>query len=201
MAGRKRTFDKQVALDKAMRLFWRNGYAGTSIANLTAELGINTPSLYAAFGNKEKLFKEALAHYELQYVQPHYQHLIETSDTSLKEQLQACYYGLITLFSEGDTPLGCLLVKSVNELDSVAFPKEVALYLKASGTETRQMLINLLAAKREQIVMREQVTIETLVDYLSSVSMGLAVQARLGQSEKVLKAIMDHAFNTFLNGD
>jgi len=201
MAGRKRTFDKQAALDKAMRLFWRNGYAGTSIANLTTELGINTPSLYAAFGNKEKLFKEALAHYALQYVQPHYQHLIETSDTSLKGQLQACYYGLITLFSEGDTPPGCLLVKSVNELDSVAFPKEVALYLKASGTETRQMLINLLAANREQITMREQVTIEMLVDYLSSVSMGLAVQARLGQPEKALKAIMDHALNTFLNGD
>jgi len=201
MAGRKRKFDREVALDKAMRLFWRNGYAGTSIANLTAELGINTPSLYAAFGNKEKLFNEALAHYALQYVQPHYQHLIETSDTNLKEQLQACYYGLITLFTDSDTPPGCLLVKSVNELDSVAFPQEVALYLKASGTETRQMLINLFTAKRDQIMIHEQVTIEMLVDYLSSVSIGLAVQARLGQSEKALKAIMDHALKSFINGD
>lgn len=201
MAGRKRKFDREVVLDKAMRLFWSNGYAGTSIANLTAELGINTPSLYAAFGNKEKLFKEALAHYTLQYVQPHYRHLLKTSDASLKEQLRSCYYGLIALFSDRDTPLGCLLVKSVNELDSVAFPQEVALYLKASGTETRQMLIALFEAKSDQIVMREQVTIEILVDYLSSVSFGLAVQARVGQPERALKAIMDHALNTFINGD
>ena len=50
-AGRKRAFDKQEALDKAMRVFWASGYSGTSLSDLTTALGINKPSLYAAFGN------------------------------------------------------------------------------------------------------------------------------------------------------
>ncbi|MCB1719370.1 MAG: helix-turn-helix transcriptional regulator, partial [Candidatus Competibacteraceae bacterium] len=49
-AGRKRAFDKAEALDKAMRVFWENGYSGTSVTDLTAALGINKPSMYAAFG-------------------------------------------------------------------------------------------------------------------------------------------------------
>ena len=57
-AGRKRAFDKNEVIDKAMRLFWQNGYSGTSVAMLSAELGLNTSSLYATFGSKEQLFKD-----------------------------------------------------------------------------------------------------------------------------------------------
>jgi len=82
--GRKRAFDKEVVLDKAMRLFWTNGYSGTSVANLSSELGINTSSLYGTFGNKEQLFQDSLAHYVKQYVEANYRHLIEPSDATLK---------------------------------------------------------------------------------------------------------------------
>ena len=51
------------ALDQALDVFWRNGYEGTSIADLTAAMGINPPSLYAAFGNKSGLFRKALDRY------------------------------------------------------------------------------------------------------------------------------------------
>ncbi|WP_219816748.1 TetR/AcrR family transcriptional regulator [Arthrobacter sp. ZGTC131] len=61
--GRKRAFDDQVALDTAMELFWRQGYEGTSIADLTLALGINPPSLYAAFGSKRELFERTLDRY------------------------------------------------------------------------------------------------------------------------------------------
>ena len=61
--GRKRAFDDQVALHTAMELFWRQGYEGTSIADLTQALGINPPSLYAAFGSKRELFEKALDRY------------------------------------------------------------------------------------------------------------------------------------------
>ena len=55
--GRPRAFDTDLALDQAMQLFWRKGFLGTSLSDLTEAMGINRPSLYAAFGNKEALFR------------------------------------------------------------------------------------------------------------------------------------------------
>src|SRR5882724_6357466 len=61
--GRPRTFDIDAALDAALHVFWRKGYDGASLADLTGAMGINRPSLYAAFGNKEALFRKALDRY------------------------------------------------------------------------------------------------------------------------------------------
>jgi AcrR family transcriptional regulator len=61
--GRPREFDLDRTLDRAVRVFWRQGYEGTAIADLTEALGINRPSLYAAFGNKESLFRQVLQRY------------------------------------------------------------------------------------------------------------------------------------------
>jgi AcrR family transcriptional regulator len=65
--GRPRSFDRDAALDKAVRLFWRRGYEATSMRDLTTELGIGAPSLYHAFGDKQQLFAEALRHYDTRY--------------------------------------------------------------------------------------------------------------------------------------
>ena len=61
--GRPRAFDMDQALDRALDVFWRKGYEGASICDLTAAMGINPPSLYAAFDNKEGLFRKALDRY------------------------------------------------------------------------------------------------------------------------------------------
>ncbi|TIV99138.1 MAG: TetR family transcriptional regulator, partial [Mesorhizobium sp.] len=58
--GRPRTLDRNVGLDVAARLFWEHGYEGTSIADLTAAMGVTPPSLYATFGSKEELYRQAL---------------------------------------------------------------------------------------------------------------------------------------------
>ncbi|MFI6868372.1 TetR/AcrR family transcriptional regulator [Nocardia sp. NPDC050406] len=65
--GRPRSFDRDAALDKAIRLFWRKGYEATSTRDLTEELGIGAPSLYAAFGDKQSLFTEAVQCFGTRY--------------------------------------------------------------------------------------------------------------------------------------
>ncbi|QHJ11113.1 HTH-type transcriptional repressor ComR [Paraglaciecola mesophila] len=193
MAGRKRSFDRDIALDKAMRLFWNNGFAATSVSHLTSELGINTPSLYAAFGNKEQLFKEVIAHYIAQYSEPCYRHLIEPSDAPFIERLRACFYELIQEFSDVDTPLGCLLVKSVNESDSVAFPKDATADIKQFGSKTLQLITALIESEG---VVTESTSAELQAKYLLSVLYGLSTQVRAGESRQVAESIMDYALNT-----
>src|SRR5580658_9387337 len=61
--GRPRSFDINRALDRALVVFWRKGYEGTSVSDLTKAVGVNRPSLYAAFGDKETLFRKALDRY------------------------------------------------------------------------------------------------------------------------------------------
>ncbi|WP_261824488.1 TetR/AcrR family transcriptional regulator [Vibrio neonatus] len=176
-----------------MRIFWNNGYAATSVANLTSELGINTPSLYAAFGNKEQLFKEVVAHYIKQYSEPCYRHITEPSDAHFIEKLRACFYELIQKFSDADTPLGCLLVKSVNESDSVAFPEEATVYIKQFGLKTKKLLTTLIESEG---VITESATAELQAKYLLSVVYGLSTQVRAGESQQVAESVMDYALNT-----
>ena len=64
MAGRPREFDREAALERAMRLFWEQGYEGTSMSSLVDALGLASARIYAAFGSKEGLFREAVALYE-----------------------------------------------------------------------------------------------------------------------------------------
>jgi AcrR family transcriptional regulator len=61
--GRPRSFDPDTALDRAMHVFWRKGYEGTSLTDLTRAMRINAPSLYAAFGNKDALFGRVIDRY------------------------------------------------------------------------------------------------------------------------------------------
>jgi AcrR family transcriptional regulator len=62
--GRPRGFDRDAALDKAVQVFWREGYDGATVATLCAATGLNPPSLYAAFGDKARLFEAALDRYQ-----------------------------------------------------------------------------------------------------------------------------------------
>ena len=63
-SGRTRQFDVDEALDQALEVFWARGYEGATLPELTRAMGINRPSLYAAFGNKEQLFRKALDRYK-----------------------------------------------------------------------------------------------------------------------------------------
>src|SRR5262249_50662394 len=105
--GRPREFDIEKALDQALLLFWRHGYEGTSLAALTAAMQINTPSLYAAFGSKEKLFRKALE----RYLQSPASYLPKAlQEPTARQALEKLFRGAIGMVMNPRHPDGCLLV-------------------------------------------------------------------------------------------
>ena len=118
--GRPREFDTDRALEAALQLFWRRGYEGTSLAALTEAMGINVPSLYAAFGNKEMLFRRALD----RYLQRPAQYLPRALRArTAREVAERLFKGAIGMAMNRRNPDGCLLVQgalaSGPEADSV----------------------------------------------------------------------------------
>ena len=119
--GRPREFDVNEALDRAMRVFWRRGYEGATLPDLTAAMGINRPSLYAAFGSKEELFRKALDRYvkgPAAYVR---EALNEPTARGVADRLLS---GTIDLVTDRRNPRGCLIVQGTRlrcmAVDSIA---------------------------------------------------------------------------------
>src|SRR5580704_17009817 len=107
VVGRPRAFDTEQALDRAMQVFWRQGYLGASLSDLTNAMGINRPSLHAAFSNKKSLFRKALAHYAKgpsSYLSEALQEL--TARAVVERLLQ----GVVDLLTDPRTPTTCLWV-------------------------------------------------------------------------------------------
>ncbi|MGY4459657.1 AcrR family transcriptional regulator [Bradyrhizobium sp. LB13.1] len=106
--GRPREFDAETALDQAMEVFWRHGYEGATIAQLTEAMGINPPSLYACFGNKEGLLKAALDRYtKLRGV---WMDEVVAAPTA-REVAERMLTGIADRQTDPANPPGCLLVQ------------------------------------------------------------------------------------------
>ena len=169
-AGRKRSFCKEAALDKAMRVFWENGYAGTSLAHLTEALGINKPSLYAAFGNKEQLFAAAMEHYMEKYAAQNMDRLINPPEAPLKDRLRAYLAGIIDVICDCDSPKGCMFVKSSCESGSVAIPGEIESSLNDMGLANEKALYTALEAEKQRVQLPEDSSVQDITGYLLSVT-------------------------------
>ena len=190
-AGRKRAFDKAEALDKAMRVFWENGYSGTSVNDLTKALGINKPSLYAAFGNKEHLFATALEHYMSRYGAPLMERLARPEEAPLAERLRSYLLGIVDLISGAESPKGCLFVKSNCESGGAAMPQGVSASLHDMGTAAEQALTDRLEAEQQGGQLPANTDPRDLAGYLLSVMYGLSVLARRGKSSEELEAVVE----------
>src|SRR3982751_3867923 len=106
--GRPRNFDPDKALDRALKVFWKKGYQGASLPDLTKAMGINRPSMYAAFGNKEELFRKALERYAAGpacYVR---EALDAPTARAVAEQL---LNGAVEMMTNPKNPRGCLAVQ------------------------------------------------------------------------------------------
>jgi AcrR family transcriptional regulator len=135
--GRPRQFDPDEAVDIAMRLFWERGFVGTTIPDLTEAIGINRPSLYAAFGSKEALFLRTLARYRSDPASYVNRALAKTTAYEVFESLLS---GVIALLTDKKNPGGCLFVNGAfvaKDANSIAF-NEIRRYRRNGESDIRK---------------------------------------------------------------
>ena len=190
--GRPRAFDMDQALDQALHVFWEKGYAGTSIADLTEAMGINPPSLYAAFGNKEKLFKKALDRYEDLRDQ-----ILEEAFAAptAREAVTRLLEGTAERLSDKCNPRGCLMVQGALSGGEECEAVKRDLASRRAGGEA---LIHkrLKRAKREGDL-PSNVDAAALARFVATVMHGMAVQAAGGAAPKELRAIVNTALRAW----
>ncbi len=194
--GRKRNFDEDEALDKVMRVFWDSGYEGTSISDLTSTLGINKPSLYAAFGNKEQLFSSAIKHYINRYGSPLMKHLQEPTDLPLAQRLKNYLFAVIALNCTDSTPKGCFLVNSCCESNGKGNFANDAATQHDYGLVAEKALGSIFLAAQQNNQLPKTLPAKEMTAYIQSLTYGLSVMARRGKSREELHAIANTALKT-----
>lgn len=184
--GRNRGFDKEGALEKAMGVFWQNGYPGTSLTDLTNVMGINKSSLYAAFGNKEALFDQAIEFYLNKYGMVHTAELSQPK-VSLKERIRQYLLSIAHMLTSSDTPKGCLICLSTSEIAGECLPKNAANNINQINQNTLSSLTEFFDAEQALGNVCDSITPSAIANYLLILQFGLAVAARNGNSLDDLK--------------
>ncbi|HEV7259979.1 MAG TPA: TetR/AcrR family transcriptional regulator [Bosea sp. (in: a-proteobacteria)] len=193
--GRPRAFDREAALDTATRLFWRKGYAATSISDLTEAMGISSPSLYAAFGSKEQLYAEALRHFG--------------------ERFEALVWGNFRAASTAHDAIAALLMDSAAALSGSCGrndPLGCMVTLSAVGSEGHAELGERVRAARAMAVTRVEqrlgqavadgeleagTDVPGLARFFVAVQNGMSILARDGAGRAELEAAARHAMRAW----
>lgn len=183
MAGRPREFDREQALLKARDLFWRQGFEGTSMSDLVAELGIASARIYKAFGSKELLFREAIEHYETHEGGFAERAFIENA--GIKEALQQMLNDAATLYSHSALPQGCMVVSSATSVSEEN--QGIRNWLMEHRQQRTQGIIDRLKAAVEAGELPANTDAQSLGDYFAAFLHGLSIQARDGVSQARLK--------------
>ncbi len=186
LPGRPREFDRGTALRAAMLVFWRQGYEGASLADLTEAMEISKPTLYAAFGDKEGLLREALRMYlGLRAID----YTAALNRPKVREVAEAWLRLTGGVREEADVPSGCFLVQGalVGSQASRVIQDELA---SVRNEGTRQLEQRFERAKREGDLPGIWEP-GPLAQYLSALASGLAVQSSGGVSPEVLNEAVD----------
>ncbi|MGK3988657.1 TetR/AcrR family transcriptional regulator [Sorangium sp. So ce136] len=187
--GRPRSFDRAAALRRAMEVFWERGYEGTSLSDLTAAMGINSPSLYAAFGCKESLFREAVSLYN-QVEGAAVARAMREAPTA-RGAVEAMLRGNAEAYVSPGKPSGCMIVlaATLGTQESEAVRCHLA--------EVRRGAVVELQRRLDRGVVEGDLPAGTdtaaLAAFYTTVLQGLSIQARDGASREALLAVVDCA--------
>jgi len=190
--ARPRAFDLDLATERALAVFWRKGYEGTTLDDLTEAMGINRPSLYAAFGNKEGAFFRALERY------------VEGPAAGVTAALQAktarevvrrilCFYA--DAAGRTENPRGCLLVQGALACS------DNSRSIRAALTEKRHFAEAALVERLERAKLEGDLSIEgqpaDLARYVWTLCHGMAVQATGGATREQLRRVVQLAMRVW----
>lgn len=190
--GRPRAFCVDTALNHALEVFWRKGYEGASLNDLTDAMGINRPSLYAAFGNKEELFRKALDRYTKEKVAYLREAVEAPTAYGMAERM---FYGAADMLTDPCHPVGCLTVKGAMTCgDQAPSVKQELDHIRANFEAT--MLERLQRAKDEGDLPADSDPAH-LCRFLSTMVQGMSVQAAGGASREDLRMVAQTALKAW----
>jgi AcrR family transcriptional regulator len=191
--GRPREFDADKVLDKALHVFWERGYEGTSLSDLTEAMGINRPSLYAAFGNKEELFRRALDRYAEKG--PGAVHRAALAEPTARAVVEYLLRSVAKSLTDPCNPAGCLAVQGALTCGDAAesIKQELCRRRSAGEQELRQRFER---AKSERDLGPESDP-AALARYVMTVTQGMSVQAAGGASRNDLLAVAEMALKAW----
>jgi AcrR family transcriptional regulator len=185
--GRPRAFDRTAALGQAMRLFWCRGFAATSISDLTAAMGISSPSLYAAFGSKEALYAEALRYYGERYEATVWANF--AAAPTAREAVAALLLdsaAALTHSCSRAEPLGCMVTLSAAGSEGHAELGALVRTARAQGLRRVEERLDRAVAEGE---IAAAVDIPALARFVLTVQNGMSLQARDGASREELEVV------------
>lgn len=187
--GRPRAFDREAALDAAMRLFWEHGYEATSIAQLTSVMGISPPSLYAAFGDKEALFLETVSRYQARGGDQ--THALFGDAKTAREAVSRVLAETAVRLTDPRFPRGCMVVLSAITVSEEATKVQGELQQCRAGWEQQ------MKARIERGISEGDVpsgaNAAALASFYMAVLQGMSLHAKDGASRELLKQIGDAA--------
>ena len=180
--GRPRAFDPDAALERAMHVFWAKGYEGAALSDLTRAMRINRPSLYAAFGNKEQLFRKVLDRY-MDGPAAYFGKALAAPKA--RDVVEEIFLGTARMGDDPRIPAGCLMVQGALACGDAAVRKDVAARRAAVEGVLRRRLQQ---AKREGDLPRNA-NPGDLAHYVMTVVRGMAVQSAGGARSDQLRRV------------
>jgi AcrR family transcriptional regulator len=190
--GRPREFDVDEALERAMRVFWEQGYEGASLTDLTAAMGITRTSMYAAFGNKEDLFRKALERYS---AGPAAYATGALEEPTAREVATAFLHGAVNTTTGPDRPSGCLGVQGA--LAAAPADRAVRDLLADWRNDACIRLKDRFQRARDEGDLPPTSNPGLLARFLMTVSAGIAVQAAGGAGRDELNRVADAALQNW----
>jgi AcrR family transcriptional regulator len=196
MKGRPRAFDKDSVLDVAMLVFWRNGYEGTSLSDLTAAMNINRPSLYSTFGDKEQLFFQVLERYLETYGTRGVRQLAEHSDIQMA--IAAFFDCVVEQLTDAQLPPGCLIANSTLECGGNRF-EAIGHRLSRCHAETVAVLYDRLKLAQTQGQIPEAEDVQDLAQFFTVTMLGMGAIARTNPDPVMIRQLAKTALRVLPN--